>query len=50
MTVSTFQITDYSNEKSTFQVNSIVLNAGNFAGQSTLAATLVGASEYLSIS
>jgi len=49
MTVSTFQITDYSNEKSTFQVNSIVLNAGNFAAQSTLAATLVGATEDLSI-
>jgi len=49
MTVSTFQITDYSNEKSTFQVNSIVLNAGNFAAQSTLAATLVAATEDLVI-
>lgn len=49
MAVSTIQITDYSNEKSTFQVNSIVLNAGNFAAQSTLAATLVAATEDLSI-
>jgi len=49
MAVSTIQITDYSNEKSTFQVNSIVLNAGNFAAQSTLAATLVTATEALSI-
>jgi len=49
MTVSTLQITDYSNEKSTFQVNSVVLNAGNFAAQSTAAAALVGAVEDLSI-
>jgi len=49
MTVSTFQITDYSNEKSTFQVSSVVLTAGNFAAQSTLAATLVGALEDLTI-
>jgi len=49
MSVNTIQITDYSNEKSTFQVNSIVLNAGNFAAQSTAAAALVGTVEDLTI-
>lgn len=37
------QITDYSNEKSSFAVTSITANAGNLAAQQTLAAALVGA-------
>jgi len=49
MTVSTITINDYSNEKSSFQVNSIVLTAGNFAAESTEAATLVSAVEALTI-
>jgi len=44
-----FQITDYSNEKSTFSVNGVTVNAGNFAAQATLAAALAGAVEDLSI-
>jgi len=44
-----FQITDYSNEKSNFGVNSTVLTAGNFAAQQTLAAALAGAIEDLTI-
>ena len=49
MTVSTIQITDYSNEKSSFQVSSIALTAGNIAAQEALAATLVGAVDDLTI-
>jgi len=49
MTVSTITINDYSNEKSTFQVNSIVLTAGNFAAESTEATALVTAVEALTI-
>jgi len=44
-----FQITDYSNEKSNFSVNAVVVNAGNFAAQATLAATLAGTIEDLTI-
>jgi len=44
-----FQITDYSNEKSNFGVNSTVLTAGNFAAQQTLAAALATAIEDLTI-
>jgi len=44
-----FQITDYSNEKSNFGVNSTVLTAGNFAAQQTLAAALATAVESLTI-
>jgi len=44
-----FQITDYSNEKSNFGVNSTVLTAGNFAAQQTLAAALAGAIADLTI-
>lgn len=44
-----FQITDYSNEKSTLQVTSVTANAGNLAAQQTLAAALAGAIEDLTI-
>ncbi len=44
-----YQITDYSNEKSNFSVNSTVLTAGNFAAQQTLAAALTTAVEALTI-
>jgi len=44
-----FQITDYSNEKSNFSVNSTVLTAGNFAAQQTLAAALAAAVDDLTI-
>jgi len=44
-----FQITDYSNEKSTTVLNTTVLTAGNFAAQQTLAAALAAAIEDLSI-
>jgi len=44
-----FQITDYSNEKSNFSVNSTVLTAGNFAAQQTLAAALSAAVDDLTI-
>jgi len=43
------QITDYSNEKSNFNVTSITANAGNLAAQQTAAAALVSAVEDLSI-
>jgi len=42
-TVNTFQITDYSNEKSSFGVTSITATAGNLAAQQTLAADLAAA-------
>lgn len=44
-----FQITDYSNEKSSFNVTSITANAGNLAAQQTAAAALAGAIEDLTI-
>jgi len=44
-----FQITDYSNEKSSFGVNSTVLTAGNFTAQQALAAALAGAIDDLTI-
>lgn len=44
-----FQITDYSNEKSNFNVTSITANAGNLAAQQTAAAALAGAIEDLTI-
>jgi len=43
------QITDYSDEKSSFAVTSVTINAGNLAAQQTLAAALVGAVEDLII-
>jgi len=43
------QITDYSNEKSNFNVTSITANAGNLAAQQTAAAALVAAIEDLTI-
>jgi len=48
-TLNNIQITDYSNEKSSFGVTSITANAGNLAAQQTLAATLVAAVEDLTI-
>jgi len=48
-TQNTFQITDYSNEKSSFGVTSVTANAGNLAAQQTLAAALFGAVEDLTI-
>lgn len=48
-TINTIQITDYSNEKSSFGVTSVTANAGNLAAQQTLAAALVGATEDLTI-
>lgn len=48
-TTNTIQITDYSNEKSSFGVTSVTANAGNLAAQQTLAAALVGAVEDLTI-
>lgn len=48
-TQNSFQITDYSNEKSSFGVTSVTANAGNLAAQQTLAAALFGAVEDLSI-
>jgi len=48
-TQNNIQITDYSNEKSSFGVTSITANAGNLAAQQTLAATLVGTVEDLTI-
>lgn len=44
-----FQITDYSNEKSSFQVTSPDVNAGNLAAQQTLAAALAAAVDNLTI-
>jgi len=43
------QITDYSNEKSSFSVTSITANAGNLAAQQTAAAALVAAVTDLTI-
>jgi len=48
-TQNTIQITDYSNEKSSFGVTSVTANAGNLAAQQTLAADLVAATEDLTI-
>lgn len=48
-TANTFQITDYSNEKSSFAVTSITANAGNLAAQQTAAAALAGAVDDLTI-
>lgn len=48
-TSNTIQITDYSNEKSSFSVVSVTANAGNLAAQQTLAAALVGATVDLTI-
>lgn len=48
-TQNNIQITDYSNEKSSFGVTSITANAGNLAAQQTEAAALVGAIEDLTI-
>jgi len=48
-TANQFQITDYSNEKSSFGVTSITANAGNLAAQQTAAAALFAAIEDLSI-
>lgn len=48
-TFNTVQITDYSNEKSSFGVTSITANAGNLAAQQTAAAALVAAVEDLTI-
>lgn len=42
-TQNTIQITDYSNEKSSFSVTSVTANAGNLAAQQTAAADLVAA-------
>jgi len=43
------QITDYSNEKSSFSLTSVTANAGNLAAQQALAATLWGTIDDLSI-
>jgi len=48
-TNNTFQITDYSNEKSSFGVVSVTANAGNLAAQQTLAANLAAAVDDLTI-
>jgi hypothetical protein len=48
-TQNTFQITDYSNEKSTFGVLSVTGNAGNLTAQEGLAAALHDAVDGLSI-
>jgi len=48
-TQNTIQITDYSNEKSSFSVTSVTANAGNLAAQQTLAANLVAAVDDLTI-
>jgi len=48
-TQNTIQITDYSNEKSSFGVTSITANAGNLAAQQTAAAALVAAVDDLTI-
>jgi len=48
-TQNTIQITDYSNEKSSFGVTSVTANAGNLAAQQTLAADLVAATDDLTI-
>lgn len=43
------QITDYSDEKSSFAVTSVTANAGNLAAQQTLAANLIAAVDDLTI-
>jgi hypothetical protein len=48
-TQNLFQITDYSNEKSSFKVTSVTANAGNLAAQQTLAANLSDAIDDLTI-
>lgn len=48
-TQNTIQITDYSNEKSSFGMTSITANAGNLAAQQTAYATLFAAVEALTI-
>lgn len=48
-TLNTFQITDYSNEKSSFALTSITANAANLAAQQTAAAALAGAIDALTI-
>jgi hypothetical protein len=48
-TQNVLQITDFSNEKSSFAVTSITANAGNLAAQQTEAAALVAAVEDLTI-
>jgi hypothetical protein len=48
-TQNTIQITDYSNEKSSFSVSSIDVNAGNLAAQQTKADSLVLATTALTI-
>jgi len=48
-TTNTFTINDYSNEKSTFGLTSITVNAGNLAAQQTAAAALAAAVEDLTI-
>lgn len=48
-TQNLFQITDYSNEKSSFSVTSVTANAGNLAAQQTLAAALYDATVDLTI-
>jgi len=48
-TQNSIQITDYSNERSSFGVVSVTANAGNLAAQQTLAAALVGATEDITI-
>ncbi len=48
-TQNTYQITDYSNEKSSFSVTSVTANAGNLAAQQTLAANLAAAVDDLTI-
>jgi len=49
MTVSTYQITDYANEKSSFQVNSVALTAANFNAQVTAAEAIATAAAALTI-
>lgn len=44
-----YQITDFSNEKSSFDVTSITANAGNLAAQQTAAALLTDAIDDLTI-
>jgi len=48
-TQNSIQITDYSNEKSSFGLTSVTANAGNLAAQQTLYAALFAAVEDLSI-
>lgn len=49
MAKNTFTITDYSQENSSFGFESAVLTAGNIVAQTALAATLLTATEGLSI-